>query len=201
MGLFSFFKLLKIHKAPKPVSGNKEYIPSFWEDDFCQVEIVSSENRDFIEKQVKQIAELAAKSGTEYGFNEIFIRLPLPVPARTIEIRADYLEEKLTGFGFQKAATIQYNGSEILDCRTGKTKAFGFTGFTIFFDTADEFVNNIWAGPGLIESAAELKQIQDMFYSVLGVECEFVLIDWNRLRLYDLADREQVKDCLLEFFK
>jgi hypothetical protein len=200
MRLFSFLKFLKAGNTPKIRFDQNEYVPSFWEDDFCQIEIVPAENRDFIQKQSENIDELASASRTDYGFMETFVRGPMPVTTVSKKIRVDYFEKKLTDLKFQKARRIRYGKSEILNCETGRTKAFGFSNFTIFFDTKDEFVKNIWVDTGLIVSVPQFDLIQDALYT-LGEECEFVLIDWNSLRLLDLADRKQIQDYLMWHFK
>ena len=200
MGLFSFFNFLKADKTQKIEFDPNEYVPSFWEDDYCQIEIVPSENREFIQKQSGQIDQLASSSRTDYGFTETFGRGPMPVTTVSKEIRVDYFEKTLTDFKFQKARHIRYDKSEILNCEVGKTKAFGFSNFTIFFDTEDEFVKNIWLDIGLIVSAPQFDLIQDTLYT-LGEDCELALIDWNSLRLYDLADRRQIQDYLMLHFK
>jgi hypothetical protein len=200
MGLFSFFKFLKVDNTRKIEFDSNEYIPAFWEDDYCQVEIVPSENRDFFQKQSGQIEELASNSRTEYGFTETFGRGLMPVTTVSKQIRVGYFEKTLTEFKFQKARHIRYDKSEVLNCETEKTKAFGFSNFTIYFDTEDEFVKNIWIGTGVIISAPQFDLIQNALYT-LGEECELVLIDWNSLRIYDLADRKQIQSYLKWHFK
>ena len=200
MGLLSFFNFRKSEKSKKISFDPSEYVPSFWEDDYCQIEIVPSENRSFIQNQSDQIAVLAAKSRTDYGFTQTFGRGPMPVTTVSKEIRVDYFEKKLTDFKFQKAKHIRYDKNDILNCETGKTKAFGFSNFTIFFDTEDEFVKNIWIDIGLIVSAPQFNLIQDALYT-LGEEYELVLIDWNSLELFDLADRNQIQKYLMGYWK
>lgn len=200
MGLLTFFKFLKGKTTHQIEFDLNEYIPSFWEDDYCQIEIVPSKNRDFIQKQAQQIDKYAAKSRTAYGFTETFGRSSMPVTTLSKEIKVDYFEKILTDFKFQKARYIRYNKSEILNCETGKTKAFGFSNFTIFFDTEDKFIKNVWVITELIVSAPQFDLIQDTLYT-LGEECELVLIDWNCLQLCDLADRNKIQDYLMRHFK
>src|SRR5258706_5367263 len=146
----------------------------------------------FIQKQAEQIDELATKSRTDYGFTETFGKGPMPVTTVSKEIRFDYFEKTLTDFKFQKARHIRYDKNNILNCETGKTKAFGLSNFTIFFDTEDEFVKSIWIDIGLIVSAPQFGLILEALYT-LGEECELVLIDWNSLELFDLADKTQIQ--------
>ncbi|OQP46211.1 hypothetical protein [Niastella populi] len=199
MGLFSFLKFRKSNKSPLRFDPG-EYVPSFWKDDFCQIEIVPIENKSFIQKQIGQIEDLSEKSGTGYGFTETFIRKPMPTPTISKEIRIDYLERTLTGFQFQKAKHIRFDKSEVLDCESGNTKAFGFYNFTIFFDTEEEFVKNIWICINLIVSVPQFDLIQAALYT-LGEECELILIDWSGLEFFDLADKRQIQKYLMDYWK
>ncbi|WP_276505069.1 hypothetical protein [Terrimonas pollutisoli] len=200
MGLFSFLKFLKPDKTKSIKFDPNEYVPAFWEDGYCQIEIVPFENKAFIQKQAGQIDELATKSRTDYGFSATFERGSMPFKTVSKEIRVDYLEKTLTDFQFQKARHIRYDKSEILDCESGATKAFGFSNFTIFFDTEGEFVKNIWMHIGLIVSSPQFDLIQAALYA-LGEECELILIDWNSLELFDLADKKQIQKYLMGYWK
>lgn len=64
MGPFSFLKYFKPGKFITPVVKPDEYVPAFWENDYCQVEIVPFENKAFLQKQAEQIDELAPESNT-----------------------------------------------------------------------------------------------------------------------------------------
>jgi hypothetical protein len=192
MGLFTFFKFLKPNKAKSVHLDSKEFVPFLLEDDYCQIEIVPYENKSFIENQCEQTNDLADKSRTEFGFTEIFVRDSMPVKTITKEIRVDYLEYTLTGFGLTKAKRIKYEQNGIIDCQNGKMKAFGFSTFTIFFDFENEFVENIWIHFGGIETTERDELIQSMLYC-LGEECELLLVDWNQLVSVDLKNRIQIK--------
>src|SRR5690554_2234957 len=90
-----------------------ENLPSFWEDDYCQIEIVPRKNIEYIEKSIKQIDEFTEKTRTEYGFTDIFIRDDMPFPTIDEELRTDYFEKLLTENGFEKATKIRYDGYTI----------------------------------------------------------------------------------------
>ena len=124
----------------------------------------------------------------------------MPTSTITKEIRVDYLEKTLTSFQFQKAKHIRYGAKEVLNCETGNTKALGFSNFTVFFDEEGEFVQNIWIDIQLIVSATQFDLIQDALYS-LGVECELVLVNWNSLELFDLANRNEIEKYLRGYWK
>jgi hypothetical protein len=196
MRLLSFLKFLKINKAITPEFDLNEYVPSFWEDDYCQIEIVPAENTAFILAQAKQINDLAQETSTDYGFTEAFERDSMPTTTLSKEIRIDYLENTFSGFQLQKAKYIRYDKNKILNTETGTTKAFGFPNFTIFFDTKNEFVKNIWINIPAFVSVTEFDLIKEALYS-LGEECGLVLIDWNTLELFDLADQKQIQKYLM----
>ncbi|AEE52815.1 hypothetical protein [Haliscomenobacter hydrossis] len=178
----------------------QNYLPLFWEDDYCQIEIVPFENKEYILKTIGQISDLANNSRTGFGFTETFGRGQMPVSTFSEEIRTDYLEKLLTGFEFEKAKSINYDSHKILDCETGLTKAYGFSNFTVFFDTEDEFVKNIWLSISSIVSVRQCDLIKLALYD-LGEECEMVLIDWNSLELFDLRDKIQIDKYLNSYWK
>ncbi|MDO6433495.1 hypothetical protein Q4E93_22975 [Flavitalea sp. BT771] len=200
MGFFSFLRRQLSTRVPTPENDPSEYVPSFWEDDYCQIEIVPLENIEFIKKQVGQIEDLSAKSRNGDGFTDIFVRGQLPTPTISKEIRVDYLEWRLSSCQLSKAKSIRFDGRKIMDCQTGNTKAFGFPNFTIFFDTEGEFVKNIWIHIGNIVSAPQFDTIQAALHA-LGEECEVILIDWNSSELFDLADKTRIGKYLMDYWK
>ena len=200
MKLLDIFKIFRQRTTAKIEVKADSYLPSFWEDDYCQIEIVPFENKEYIVKTIEQISDLANNSRTDFGYTETFGRGQMPVATSTKEIRTDYLAKLLTGFEFEKAKSIHYDGHKILDCETGLTKAYGFSNFTVFFDTEDEFVKNIWLSISLIFSVRQYDLIKSVLYS-LGEECEMVLVDWNSLELFDLRDRTQIDKYLNDYWK
>ncbi|WP_353483115.1 hypothetical protein [Haliscomenobacter sp.] len=200
MKLLDFFKLFRQRITLKKEVKADSYLPLFWEDDYCQIEIVPFENKEYILKTIGQISDLANKSRTDFGYTETFGRGQMPTNTFSKEIRIDYFEKQLTGFEFEKAKNINYDSHKILNCELGTTKAFGFSNFIIFFDTEDEFVKNIWLSISLIVSVRQHDFIKSALYC-LGEECEMVLIDWNSLELFDLRDRTQIDKYLNDYWK
>ncbi|WP_324673598.1 hypothetical protein [Hymenobacter sp. GOD-10R] len=199
MRILSFIKRLSKSKAvPVPVDPNG-YLPSFWEDDYCQIEIVPWENKEFIEEQIRRTNNSTVKLRDEHGFTKIFERSSMPITSLSKEFRIDYWENALVGFGFIKAKYIRYDSGEIIDCKKSNTKAYGFTNFTIFFDIEDEFVKNIWLSIGVLDSAKQFETIKLALYC-LGEEYEFILIDWNSLELIDLRNRVKIDKYLMAYW-
>lgn len=200
MGLFSFLKFKRKDKETLPAFGLNEYVPSFWDDDYCQIEIVPKDNKDFILKQVFEIDDFSEASKSEFGFTSIFVRGEMPTTTLSKEIRFDYLENTLLNFNFEKAKRIYFDGRQVLDCEAVQIKAFGFSNFTIFFDIEKEFVKNIWLHEAPIVSVTQFELIKNVLYT-LGEECGLVLINWNASKLYDLSDRNEIQDYLIANFK
>ena len=192
--------IFKIFKRKTTVNNEGNYLPSFWEDDFCQIEIVAFENKEFIVKTIGQVNDLAFNSKTDFGFTEIFERKQMPVTSFSKEIRTDYFHNLLISFEFEKAKTILYDSQKTIDCETGSTKAYGFHNFTIFFETENEFVKNIWMSIGSIVSIKQYDLIKSAL-NRLGEECEMILVDWNIPELFDLTDRTQIDKYLNEYWK
>lgn len=195
MGLFN--KIFGRNTIPKIEDEN---LPSFWEDDYCQIEIVPRKNIEHIEKSIKQIDEFTEKTRTEYGFTDIFMRESLPFPTRNEEFSTDYFEKLFIENGFEKATKIRYDGYKIIDCSKTTSNAFSLPCFNFFYDCNEEFINNIWISTSLITSNDYFRKILEALYEI-GESCELVLIDWNSSELIDLTDRIQIKKYLMSYWK
>ncbi|WP_018343735.1 hypothetical protein [Cytophaga aurantiaca] len=174
--------------------------PVFWEDDYCQIEIVPFENRDFILAQSTKINTVIEQSKIQFGFTEIFGRESMPANTVSKEIRIDYFENLLVESGFQKSRYIQYETSKMLDSNVSKTKAYTCSNFILFFDVEGEFINNIWLTFGLIVSVTQYNCIETLLHS-LGNECDMILIDWNSTMLIDLKEKNQINEYLMRSWK
>lgn len=195
MGLFD-----KIFGQTTSIKIEDKNTPSFWEDDYCQIEIVPRKNIEHIEKSIKQIDEFTEKTRTEYGFTDIFMRAPLPFPTLNEELRIDLFETLLTDKGFEKAKRIRYNGDTTIECSPTNSNAFSLPCFIFFYDCKDEFVNNIWILNSLITSTDHFNKILEVLYE-LGEGCELVLVNWDSLELIDLTDRNQITNYLMRDWK
>jgi hypothetical protein len=159
----------------KSVFQNEEKsLPSYWEDDYCQIEIVPRKNVEHIEASINQIDEFTEKTRTENGFTDIFMRQDLPFLTLNEELRIDYFEKLLTEKGFEKAKQIRYDGYTITDCSKTTSNAFSLPCFNFFYDCKEEFINNIWISTSLITSTDHFNKILETLYE-LGVGCELVL--------------------------
>jgi hypothetical protein len=176
------------------------YLPVLWEDEYCLVEIVSTENKSFIKKQASDIEDFSKKNFDGYGFKDMFVLGEMPAPTVSLELRVDAFEILLNRHRIPKAKQIQYGKGEKLDYEKSISKAHGFPQCTIFFNTVDagEFINRIWFDiiPGI--SMEQLNLFQNLLYD-LGKSYEFILVDWNSLELVELRDWVQVKNYLKNF--
>ncbi len=177
-----------------------ESFPSFWEDDYCQIEIVPRKNNEHIRQSIKLIDEFTEKTRTDNGFTDIFGREDLPFPTINKEFRIDAFEDLLAEKGFEKAQQIRYDGYSIIECSNSTSNAFFLPCFNYFYDCKDEFVKNIWISVSLITSTEHFSKILETLYE-LGEAYELVLIDWNSSELIDLADRKQIESYLMSYWK
>jgi len=205
MKLLDFFKIFKRKTTARRNLEADGYLPLLWEDDYCQVVIVPLENTAYVLKSIAEIEPLSEASRTDFGFTEIFEHGEMPITTISKEIREEYLTWLLKGFGFERATHIDYNCDKIIDCTTGQTKAYGFSNFTLFFETEGEFVKHIWISISTLVSLAEIsvekfELIKSVLYS-LGEECEMILVDWNRMELIDLRNRNKINNYLSYFWK
>lgn len=188
MILQQLLKFFRGARTTKQKSDSSEYMPFLWEDDYCQVEIVPAENREYIFRSFDQIESISSRSATEYGYTEIFMRGKMPAPTSLEELRVDYLCDLFKKYTLCEYEKISYCGEKIIDCKTSSTKAYGFPGATIFFEAGNEFINSLWLSIYNYVSAKHLDIICSAL-SDLGEDTEWILVDWNRNEVINLSDR------------
>lgn len=190
MGFFE-----KLFRRQAKVKTEAKNLPSFWEDDYCQIEIVPRKNVEHIDATVKQIAAFTEAKNTAFGFTDVFVRKGLPFSTLGQEFRVDTFESFLSSKGFVKREQILYNGRTVIDCSRDSSNAFSLSNFLIFYDCQGDFIKNIWISNSHIVSNDQFKIILETLYD-LGESYEFVLVDWNSLELVNLADKKQIKEYL-----
>jgi len=177
-----------------------ENLPSFWEDDYCQIEIVPRQNIENIKSSIKQIDNFTDNTKTVYGYTDIFAREGLPFPTKDEEYRIDAFEKLLIERGFKKATQIRYDGYTIIHCSNKTSNALSLPCFNFFYDCENEFLKNIWVSTSLITSTELFDIILETLYE-LGESYELILINWNSSELVDLTNRNQIKDYLMSYWK
>lgn len=195
MGLFD-----KIFgRKTKPKTAGKD-LPSFWEDDYSQIEIVPRKNIAHIQVSIIKIEEFEKMAWDGNGFTEIFTRDNLPFPTLSAELRVDNFEKELCEKGFEKATQIRYDGNTIIDCTSETSNAFSVPGFTFFYEVENVFISNIWISTSLLTSTDLFNKIKEALYQ-LGEGYDLVLVNWNSCELVDLKDRNQIIDYLMGYWK
>jgi hypothetical protein len=188
-----------IQKRTDAKAAGKELIASFWEDDYCQVEIVPGDNRTFIEEQIEKIEKFTKTADTGLGFTDALVRAGMLFPTDKIELRTESFESLLAAANLKKADRIKMDGQHFLP-RESPTRAFGIPGFFIFFYAEGEFIKDIWLTPGFIADTAWFDMLLTALIK-LGEDFSFILVDWNSLELIDLKNKKDIRKYLAGFVR
>jgi hypothetical protein len=204
MSFLSFLNFFKRNINSKVViqKNNIDYenTLSFWEDNYCQIEILPLENIDFIKEQFLRINNFVDKHKSAFGFDAIFERNPNPISTLSKDISIDYLRISLISLGLPQAKYIKTDSNTLIDGQIGKMKAFGYNSFAIYFDFEDGFVKSIWISISLITSVKEF-QIATSALNFLGIKLNLILVDWDDVNTIDLKDETQINDYLMRMWK
>lgn len=178
-------------KAKNVIDG----LPSYWDDYYCQIEIVSVKNIEHIKTTIREIQEFSERRSTEFGITDVYIRKGLPYPTVGQKIRIDHFEKLLAEWHFGKAKQIRSNGT-VIDCTNATANAFSLPCFNIFYNCEDGLIKNIWTSSSLIVSTDHFGKILEALHA-LGKTFDLVLIDWHRCELIDLKDKAQITEHLM----
>jgi len=148
----------------------------FHEDDFCQIEILPSENLAFCLKQAGCIAEFADEHRAGIGFSDMYMREDANISLHSKKILAADLKSSLGEMlpEFDEIYTGYGNYKE----KCNFTNAFGQNeNVVLFFDSEDEFVKNIWLTLNVRKS--DDIEIAMGIFDALSKIGDFLIADWE----------------------
>jgi len=85
--LLSLFKKLpKTSTTEATIASTKELdIVQYWDDDYCQVELVPVANKEYILKQIDAINKFSEEHHTEQGYTDVYARDSQPTTTKSEE--------------------------------------------------------------------------------------------------------------------
>jgi hypothetical protein len=192
MNFFNFFKRKPaslVSNSQKPMDTNSLF---FHEDDFCQIELIPSSNRDDLTIEIEKIKEFSDKHSDGFGYTDIYVRKENNVPLREKKINTSDLIEIFDNLDVRKYSEVYTGYGTSYRVISEDTIGYG-TGYSaIYFDFKQDVVQNIWiTNPWGLD-----KQNLATILLNIGLKWNLVLMDWNLDRVIDLCDIAAVKKYL-----
>ena len=149
----------------------------FYEDDFCQIEILPIENLTFCLEQTKSIIEFSEDNKAGIGYSDLYIRKGAPISLHSKNISAAILQNSLSTV-IPEFEEVFYADCEPHKAKCDYTKAFGQAeNVVLFYDHKDDFVKNIWLTLD-IKNGSDIAVAKDIF-DVLSKIGDFLIVDWE----------------------
>ena len=149
----------------------------FYEDDFCQIEILPIENLAFCLEQANCIRELSEAHKVGFGYSGMYMRKDAPISLHSKNISAAILQNSL-GAAIPEFKEVFYADCEQPRAKCDYTKAFGQTeNVVLFYDHKDDIVKNVWLTLD-IKMDSDIAVAKDIFV-VLSKTGDFLIADWE----------------------
>lgn len=189
--VISYVKSFKLSEA--------EYVPTLWEDDYGQIELVPRENLGYLRLKLDAVAIFAKENQTDQGFTQSFERGDHPVSLLTHQINAELFRSALISFGLPELQKFRFEGGDIKYFAEGKTRAFGYPSFSLFFETEQDLVSKIWLSFSWMDNG--VSEMVAYYLQCLGEHIDLLMVDWNQLELVELKDQAQITGYLTGWLK
>lgn len=188
MGLFSWFKK-KTHTTPIPVVENALF---FYEDDFCQVELVPRQNLPFLTNEIQIVNQFAAEHSSEHGYTSTYLRNDPPVELETKQIHAALFEETVKISGLERAVAVVtgYGSNYREECKDTVGYSKGYA--AIYYSHNNGMVKNVWITNYFIINKDRFTE----FLLQCGLKWDLLLVDWNTSVVIDICNREEIEKYL-----
>lgn len=165
----------------------------FHEDDYCQIEILPLNAKNFCLKQIGEIDEFAVRHSEEFGFSDMYVRDESPHLISEAEISQEKIAEVLDFLPEFDEVDSEYirwiEDSEPVFSR-------GIDNNTAVFWEKDEngIISAMWLGMYIIP---ENRDIWQRILTALGSIAPLLLVDWCGGMCVDLTDTKEIKNYIV----
>lgn len=170
----------------------------FHEDDYCQMEILPSENLTYCKKQMDDIDEFSEVHKDEDSFTDIFIREESPISLADRKIPVARLEQALGPILEKYDRVFTGYSSYRVECKN--TGAFVYNeNISVFYDVDGGVINHLWLM--LVPYTQEELEKGIAALNALASLGDLILADWGWSFVENLQNSAQIASYMNERLK
>ena len=175
-----------------------EKVAYFHEADYCQTEVLPSENLAYCKRQMEDIDEFSEAHRDGDGFTDIFIREDNPISLADRKIAVARLEQVL-GPILEKCDRV-FTGYSSYREECKNAGAFVYNeNVSVFYDVDDGVVKNLWLM--LVPYTREELEKGIEALNALASLGDLILADWGWSFVESLQNKAQIADYMNERLK
>jgi hypothetical protein len=176
----------------KPKSSYPVGTINYHEDDFCQVQLIPSENMQDVKEETESILEFNEKNFDGHGSRGIRVRKKHKIQLNSRKISREELDEI-----FVKTQTDRHSqvvtGYGQHEESSRNTIGYGSGHSAIYFDfNIDGVVQNVWMTDIRFFKGNDIASV---LYEI-GIRWNLILMDWNSLEFVDLKNMTEIENYL-----
>jgi len=199
MGIFDIFKRKRtsINKETNSIIDDSsieetQSVPLtifYHEDDYKQVDILPKENKAFVEAESQAIEDFGEKHFDGNAYTDIYIRSDdHKVKLNSRNIKPSELESKLEMLGLKRNSNVLTGYGQSYRELHKDCIAYGQDYSAIYYDFADQVVQNIWL---VSHWRIDRAKLSNCLYEI-GKQWGLILQDWNLSETIDLTDKQAI---------
>lgn len=161
----------------------------YHEDDFRQVELLPTDNREEHPINVKELDTLTKVYSDSFGTNEIFIRNDISkTKLRQLQINPNDLDQILSLTELERFSKVETGYGQHFRKEHKNCIAFGKSYCAIYYDFNDNIVEHIWLTNHWDLDKTKLAST----LHILGLKWNLLLQDWEQTVTIDLKDKNSI---------
>jgi hypothetical protein len=168
-----------------------------WEDDYCQVEVISASNYDLVKRQTIEAIDFGNAHFNGIGFTALYQRENIPYPISQLLIPIENFEAILAENSFIRIDKIYYQYEGLVNHAEDVTRAYGDDDFSIWAEVKERILTNIWITSRGANTDDRIIKATSIL-NTMGEKYQLILVDWNSCEVIDLKEINEVKAYLKE---
>ena len=164
-----------------------------WEDDYLMMELLPTENLDFLKTETKRIGNFSNEHYDGSGFTEITAISEKPLKTIDRKIPIQNVVEIFSNIGFEKIEKIVNQGEGLLE-PSKMPLCYGNKYFAIVLEQKDNYLEHIWITR---EFDTDLNFEKAKFgFMNFATQFDFIAVNWFLCSIYDLKSEKGIEDFL-----
>jgi len=165
----------------------------FYEDDYCNIELLRNENIEYVRVQLEEIERYSTEHRNGSGYTDMYTRRKEPVSLLASNIAVDVFEKQLNRIAPRCDQVLIKCGGTVKAC--DHILAYGENkNVVVFIEYSKTLVAKMWFTLD-IRDDVDCVTAQTIFSALRDVG-DFILIDWNWEVIVDINNEESIKQYL-----
>ncbi len=173
-------------------TNNGEQAMILWEDDYLMIEIMSSRNLEYAQKETNRIYQFGEEHSDGLGYSAITEIKKKQQETKDLKYETQDFIKIFDELKIEKyPKLLYYGGGEPKEIKAPKTLVYGKYRTAIYIEQENGIIENIWFNTYNWEDIPKTKI--NLALKEIGNKFDMIMVDWFKGEIIDLRNQNEIE--------